>query len=490
MGNPTTRLRHAVESGAPSSRRGYLRAVAAGLAGAVAGCVTEVDPAIEYFGRSVALDRDTALVGAGWNHAAEEEARGYVFSRRDGEWGEQADLPIPTGRPSHHFEIEPAVDGDTALIGIGTTEHSNMEGKRSAYVFTRRDEEWDQEAELTGDEAGAAFGDAVALDGDAAIIGAPKESRDGDGVGAVYVFARAGGDWKRDAKLPPDDADANDDFASAIALDGDRALVGAEFDEDSNGNSAGSAYVFVRTTEGWHQEATLAPDDGDSFDHFGASVALDGDTALVGAYKDEDPNGFEAGSAYVFARTENGWIERAKLAAGNGDRDDRFGASVALDGDLALVGASADEGPVPVTSTTGSTEATQPTAGATVTDTDRATANGTATDREASPSGTGTNTDTSGRAIDRNDSGGDGRGGTVHVFSRADGEWTQETELTVDGGGFGGSVAIDGDTALVSAPEPMRPGGSAYVFPRTSGEWSRQSRFSVEFRPPAISVSS
>lgn len=94
--------------------------------------------------------------------------------------------------------------------------------------------------------------------------------------------------------------DGGDHFGFSVALDGDTALVGAHFDEHPNSSGAGSAYVFTRSGSRWTQQAKLAPEDGDDGDHFGWAVALDGDTALVGARDDEHPNGFAAGSAYVF----------------------------------------------------------------------------------------------------------------------------------------------------------------------------------------------
>ena len=153
------------------------------------------------------------------------------------------------------------------------------------------------------------------------------------------------GGWSQQVKLTPDDGDPIDSFGSSVTLDGARALVGAYGDEDPNGDDAGSAYVFERTNGSWTQQAKLIPDDGDADDLFGDAVALDGGTALVGAPWDEDPNGDSAGSAYVFERSNGSWAQQAKLAPDDGDAEDNFGSSVTLDGDGALVGANGDEDP-------------------------------------------------------------------------------------------------------------------------------------------------
>jgi hypothetical protein len=133
-----------------------------------------------------------------------------------------------------------------------------------------------------------------------------------------------------------------------VADDGSIAVVGAIGDEDPNGGRrAGSAYVFSRSGGGWQQEAKLAADDGDSGDEFGVSVEVSGNgsTAVIGARSDEDPNGDEAGSAYVFSRSSGEWQQETKLAADDGDSGDEFGSSVGVSGDgsTAIIGAFGDE---------------------------------------------------------------------------------------------------------------------------------------------------
>jgi len=107
-------------------------------------------------------------------------------------------------------------------------------------------------------------------------------------------------DWQQVTKLAANDGDDSDWFGDSVGLDGDTALIGARSDEEPNGSLAGSAYVYRRSNGSWSEEAKLTANDGDGFDLFGYSVGLDGDTALIGALDDEDPNGDSAGSAYVF----------------------------------------------------------------------------------------------------------------------------------------------------------------------------------------------
>jgi hypothetical protein len=145
--------------------------------------------------------------------------------------------------------------------------------------------------------------------------------------------------WIEKQKLLASDGATNEFFGYTVSLDGDTALIGAPTRYSTD---TGSAYVFTRTTGTWTQQAKLLASDGVTGDDFGRSVSLSGDTALIGAYYDDD-NGEHSGSAYVFARTGTTWTQQAKLTASDGAADDWFGESVALDGDTALIGAHGDD---------------------------------------------------------------------------------------------------------------------------------------------------
>jgi hypothetical protein len=169
-----------------------------------------------------------------------------------------------------------------------------------------------------------------ALAGETALVGGES----------VYIFERSGGAWSQQAKLLPNDG-AGGAFGYSVALAGETALVGAYQDNDQ-GTSSGSAYVFVRSSGVWSQQAKLLPSDGAASDYFGYSVALAGETALVGAYGDDD-QGTDSGSAYVFVRSGGSWSQQAKLLPSDGAAADLLANSVALWGEIALIGAYADD---------------------------------------------------------------------------------------------------------------------------------------------------
>jgi hypothetical protein len=296
----------------------------------------------DAFGSAVAFDGDRALVAAVYDDDnGSNSGSAYVFTRAGGAWTEEAKLLPADGAEDDWFGFNVALDGDTALLGAVHDDDLAFESG-SAYVFTRTGGVWIQQAKLLPADGATEeyFGCAVTLDGDTAVVGAYDQDN-GLNSGSAYVFTRAGDEWTQRAKLLPADAQPYQYFGSALALDGDILIVGAYGDED-NGGAAGAAYVFMRTAGVWTQQAKLLASDGDAVDYFGGSLALDGDTAIIGASADDD-NGDESGSAYVFQHSAGVWTQAAKLRASDGADGDRFGAPIALDGDTALIGARSDD---------------------------------------------------------------------------------------------------------------------------------------------------
>ena len=179
------------------------------------------------------------------------------------------------------------------------------------------------------------FGSSVAIFGNTAIVGASADSRLPFISGSAYLFDTTTG--TQTAKLTASDGTEGDSFGGSVAISGNTAIVGAHLDDD-NGNSSGSAYLFDTTTG--TQTAKLTASDGAAGDRFGRSVAMFGNTVIVGARQDAD-NGLFSGSAYLFNTTTGTQI--AKLTASDGTEGDIFGSSVAIFGNTAIVGAAGDD---------------------------------------------------------------------------------------------------------------------------------------------------
>jgi hypothetical protein len=333
-----------------------------------------------------------------------------------------------------------------------------------------------------GDEFGASV--AVSADGTTAVVGAyDDEDPSGTPVGSTYVFERADGTWNQRAKLVSEDGDEEDRFGSSVAVsaDGTTILVGAPGDEDPNGDESGSVYVFEPTNGTWDQQAKLVPDDGDENDLFGLSVALsdDGKSALVGAYDELD-----SGSAYIFSHSGENWRQEAKLTPEESVPGDNFGSSVALsaDGTTAIVGRFEN-----ITDSLDSYFAVQvfERAGGTwsrqteiVPDNSK---NKNAFGHSVALSGDGT-TALIGSNSNNNPNG--TGAGLVYVFTQSGNTWLQSTKLLSEDGDeddlFGSSIGVsaDGTTAVIGARGDEDPNGtgagSAYLFKQSNGNWNQQ----------------
>ncbi len=328
------------------------------------------------------------------------------------------------------------IQGGYAIVGAPNEDQPNGEQSGAAYVFRRDGATWRHEAKLVASDGDGAdqFGTAVALTDGVAIVGAiADEDPHGDEGGSAYVFERADGSWSEQAKLVSDDGRLLDSFGAAVTLsdDGTTAVVGAPGHRGNNGNDAGAVYLFARTADGWTQETKLAPILLDRADFFGQTVAIDGDTLLVAAPGDEDPNGSKAGTVYPFRRTASGWDRGGRIAPDDETAKQRFGSSLAIADNRIAVGA-------PGHSENGS------------------------------------------------------HSGAAYVFERANSTWTQRAKLLPDDGGesdrFGFAIGVQDEAVLVSAPRDDEPnglkGGSAYLFELAEDGWTQRDKFSARHGRP------
>ncbi|MRG94251.1 FG-GAP repeat protein [Polyangium spumosum] len=257
------------------------------------------------------------------------------------EWTAGEKLVPPEGTKEAEFGAAAAIDGDTAIVGAHSDDQVEVNAG-SAQVFVRKDGVWIPEQKLVASDAAATdgFGYSVAISGDVAIIGAPNKTGQAEYAGAAYVFVRKDGVWTEQQKLESPKPELVGSFGTSVALVGGVALVGASR-EDGAGVDSGAAHVFVRDASGqlWGLQKTLVPASGDG-SHFGSSVALSAEDAIIGAPREMSDAGISVGAAYVFSRAEGAWPLEQRLAAEDAGEQDRFGASVAIAGDTALVGAS------------------------------------------------------------------------------------------------------------------------------------------------------
>ncbi|MCX5634647.1 MAG: FG-GAP repeat protein, partial [Planctomycetota bacterium] len=300
----------------------------------------------DNFGISVSINGDYAIVGA-HNDDDKGNASGsaYIFSPDDvncSDRDQTAKLTASDGAAYDQFGYSVSVSGDYAIVGaFGDDDKGGESG--SAYIFKRNGTNWVQQAKLTASDGtgGDYFGISVSINGDYAIVGAYGDDDKGSSSGLAYIFKRDGTTWSLQAKLTSSDDPNYDHFGSSVSISGDLAIVGADGDT-ANGYDSGSAYIFKRNGTNWVQQAKLTASDSTGGAYFGNSVSISSDYAIVGAYLDDD-KGNSSGSAYIFKRDGSTWSEEAKLTASDGVAGDRFGQSVSISGDYAIIGACLDD---------------------------------------------------------------------------------------------------------------------------------------------------
>jgi len=361
----------------------------------------------DSFGSSVSISGDLCVIGSPTDDDnGHDSGSAYIFRFDGSDWVPESKLTASDGSAWDLFGISVSLDGNRCLVGANGDDDSG-DHTGSAYIFRYDEPDWVQETKLTAFDGAQddEFGTSVSLCGDVCLIGASGDDDNGDGSGSAYVFRFDGHSWAYERKLLALDGQAGDLFGTSVSISTDLCIIGAKFDDD-NGDKSGSAYIFRYGDPNWVQQAKLMPSDGEAEDFFGGSVAADGGHCIVGAHGDDD-RGQRAGSAYAFRFADPNWVQEAKLTASDGDAWDSFGWSVAVSGDVGVVGAYMDN----------------------------------AIASEA---------------------------GSAYIFRFADGNWGREIKLagsdSAEHDHFGWSVSLDLDNVLVGAIRKNEYTGAAYTF--------------------------
>jgi hypothetical protein len=438
----------------------------------------------DNFGGSVAISGDTLVVGAPFEDSAQTSISNgsiassdnsafdagavYVYTRSGAGWSAQAYLKAPNSEAGDNFGNSVAISGDTIVVGASEESSSqttitngssasadnSTSAAGAAFVFVRSGSSWSPQAYLKAPnaEAGDNFGVSLAISGDTLVVGAEAEAssqttitngntasadNSASGAGAAYVFVRSGNSWSQQAYLKAPNAEADDLFGHSVAISGDTIVVGANTESssqttitngstasaDNSASEAGAAYVFVRGGTSWSQQAYLKAPNVDGGDNFGVSLAISGDTIVVGADSERsnqttitngnsasaDNSAAAAGAAYVFARSGTSWSQQAYLKAANADAGDNYGYSVAISGDTLAFGARKED-----------------------------------SNQTTITNGSSASADNSAAAA-----------GAVYVYTRSGTNWAQQAYLKAPNAGaddnYGTSVAVNGSTIAVGA---------------------------------------
>ena len=406
----------------------------------------------DYFGRSVSISGDYAIVGAYWE---DEDASGantlslagaaYIFARVGETWTQQQKIVSSDRAIGDYFGGSVSISGDYAIVGAyyedeNASDSDFLQNAGSAYIFVRDGSTWTEQQKIVASDRGLNdyFGWSVSISGDYAIVGAYGEDEDVSGnntlsdAGSAYIFVRDGTTWTQQQKIVASDRNQPDRFGWSVSISGDYAIVGAyqEFEDESGGNpvvAAGSAYIFARDGATWTQQQKIVASVRAASDNFGSAVTISGNYAVVGA-PNEDEDAAEtntlsaSGSAYIFVRDGATWTQQQKLVASDRAASDNFGKSISISGNNVIVGAYYE-----------------------------------------SEDASGDNTVS--------------KAGSAYIFVRDGASWTQQQKIVASDRGandyFGYSVSMSGDYAIVGAfgededvsgDNTLSYAGSVYIF--------------------------
>lgn len=307
----------------------------------------------DIFGYSISINNDFLIAGA--PARSSHTGAAYLYYKIvENNWTEVSMLLASDMQIGDAFGTSVGISGDYAVIGATDEDGGNGNPIRNAgaiYIFKQQPNAiWLEVAKLNASDPqiDGYFANAVAIDGDRIIVGAMYTDRSSSG-GAAYIFKRVDNNWIQEAKLSALDGEAEDEFGSSVDINGDYAVVGAMLEDGGAKLDAGAAYVFKRAPNGtWSQVAKLISSDLQAGDYFGMSVSIDGDYIVVGAFFEDGGDGdpkSTAGAAYIFHKQTNGdWLQVAKLMASDSQANDVFGGSVSIDGYTIVVGAANEDG--------------------------------------------------------------------------------------------------------------------------------------------------
>ena len=302
----------------------------------------------DLFGYSVAIDGDYAVVGAPLNGGfwSNNAGAAYVYQLIAGTWTYVKKLVPPNaGELGDQFGISVDIEGNQIIVGAHQTDYHNKGNAGAAYIYSGSGTSWS----LTGtlrpqfSHAGDRFGASVGITDEWAIVGAPNNDDQGSNAGAAYIFQKDHyyHGWTQRDMIFGSDTENGDVFGSAVAIDGEIAVVGAPGNIGSDNRHSGAAYVFSRDHYGssWSEDQRLVNSNPDWFDDFGVSVDIEGDYIIVGAPFRND----KEGSAYIFFYSGLNWTEQDELVASDAATFDKFGNDVGITNGFAIVGTRLDD---------------------------------------------------------------------------------------------------------------------------------------------------
>jgi hypothetical protein len=279
-----------------------------------------------YFGQSSDISGDKIIIGDEYGNAQNGVA--YIF-RKDGDsWVQEAKLEASDKALDDKFGSAVAIDGNIAVVGA-EGEDTGGSGAGAAYIYRFNGTSWIQEAKILASDKRkyAKFGDVIDISGSTIVVGSKENGTVGIDAGSAYVFKHNGSSWYQETILLSNDISRDDNFGSSVSIEGNRIVVG------NGGGFSKSAYVFKHNGTSWNQEAEIKGE--------GIAVAISGNLIISGANNEDN-----TGAAYIYRFNGTSWIEEQRIKHSNPKTYDNFGRTVAVNGDTIVIGSGGDAGGV------------------------------------------------------------------------------------------------------------------------------------------------
>lgn len=388
------------------------------------------------------------------------------------DWGQRQKITSTPRGVAAQFANAVAISGNTMVVGArfdGTT--ASQAG--AAFVYVLNGSTWTQQAVLLANDGalGDKFGYSVAISGDTVVVGSYNDDSPLSNGGSAYVFVRGGTTWAFQQKLTASDGTPDDEFGNAVGIVGETIVVGAHFADLPGNSQAGSVFVYRRSGTVWSETQKLVPvaTGGNVVlgDHFGESVAVSSMLA-IGASGDDTPE-TAAGAVYVYAESGGTFSQQQKLTVGSGSNGDRFGCSVAIEGNT-LVGGAREDAPFVGHTARGSAYVFEFNGATWLSQGQLLASDGASFDRFGWSVAVSDNIVAVGAREDDTAAGPDA--GSAYTFTRSGTTWTEEQKLgpddTFNGDRFGSGVALSLGNLVVGAAEKALAApngqGAAYYF--------------------------
>ena len=285
----------------------------------------------DYFGQSVSISGEYAIVGSYLNNYPLGAA--YLYKKINDQWFETEKIQASDSINTQYFGSSVFINGDYMIISAN---HNYNNSSGSTYIYHNDGESWNEVDTITAsgspicDQYGCSVG--ITENGEYAIVGAFNDDENGESSGAVYVYQQINSEWNLQTKIMAYDGSLQDLFGCSVFITDNFLFVGA-INDDDNGEESGSIYIYENNGINWEFHSKIIASHNTSNDRFGHSISVCDDFLIVGTLC------FDQGEAFIFTNENSNWIEESILTASDGFDYDHFGRSVSISEDYAVVGA-------------------------------------------------------------------------------------------------------------------------------------------------------